>query len=90
MLKYCIALLGGSNTIYNDLEKNTNHIGSITPKRTSHFRVIAHIWLAFFPESFQMVSKSPSHATCGIVNTNGLDEDNKSLKEGVCNTLIPY
>jgi hypothetical protein len=36
-------------------------------KSTSHFGVIAQIWLALFFGSLQMVSKSPSNARlCGI------------------------
>jgi hypothetical protein len=36
-------------------------------KLTSHFRVIAHMWLALFPGSLQMLSEPPSSArSCGI------------------------
>jgi hypothetical protein len=37
------------------------------PKLSSPFGVIAQMWLALFPRSLQVVSKSPSNArSCGI------------------------
>jgi hypothetical protein len=53
---------------------------------TSHFKVIAQMWLALFPESLQMVLELPSNAR----SYDGHDEDVRSLREGVCNHPVLY
>jgi hypothetical protein len=55
----------------------------------SPFRVIAQIWLAFFPKSLQMISKPSSNVrSCGTKATH--DDVVRGLRRGVCNTLVPY